>query len=101
MGAGNKVDPTKLKVADISRTCVCPLARVIRNELKKRNIKRLKVVFSTETAIPPKVSETAPEPCSKKQTPGSNAFVPSVAGMLIAAEVVKDLTQFHVTDLFK
>ena len=101
MGAGNKVDPTKLKVADISRTCVCPLARVMRNELKKRNIKRLKVVFSTETAIPPKVSETAPEPCSKKQTPGTNAFVPSVAGMLIAAEVVKDLTQFHVTDLFK
>jgi tRNA A37 threonylcarbamoyladenosine dehydratase len=117
MGAGNKVDPTKLKVADITRTSVCPLARVMRNELKKRRIKRLKVVFSTETAIPPTPDEEdadfednsgntagrqSPERKgpSKKQTPGSNAFVPSVAGMMIAAEVVKDLTQFHVTDLF-
>ena len=113
MGAGNKVDPTKLKVADITRTSVCPLARVMRNELKKRRIKRLKVVFSTETAIPPQADETDPDfedtsgvtpdrkGTPKKQTPGSNAFVPSVAGMIIAAEVVKDLTQFHVTDLFK
>ena len=113
MGAGNKVDPTKLKVADITRTSVCPLARVMRNELKKRRIKRLKVVFSTETAIPPQIDETDPDfedtsgvtpdrkGTPKKQTPGSNAFVPSVAGMIIAAEVVKDLTQFHVTDLFK
>ena len=113
MGAGNKVDPTKLKVADITRTSVCPLARVIRNELKKRRIKRLKVVFSTETAIPPQVDESDPDfedtsgvtpdrkGTPKKQTPGSNAFVPSVAGMIIAAEVVKDLTQFHVTDLFR
>ena len=109
MGAGNKVDPTKLKVADITRTSVCPLARVMRNELKKRNIKRLKVVFSTESAIPPKTDEAEVEDSSgverngnpKKQTPGSNAFVPSVAGMIIAAEVIKDLTQFHVTDLFK
>ena len=113
MGAGNKVDPTKLKVADITCTSVCPLARVMRNELKKRRIKRLKVVFSTETAIPPQVDEAdsdfedtsgttpARQGSPKKQTPGSNAFVPSVAGMIIAAEVVKDLTQFHVTDLFK
>ncbi len=118
MGAGNKVDPTKLKVADITRTSVCPLARVMRNELKKRRIKRLKVVFSTEAAIPPKADEsnkdfidnsgntaerknTERKGTFKKQTPGSNAFVPSVAGMMIAAEVVKDLTQFHVTDLFK
>ena len=103
MGAGNKVDPTKLKVADITRTSVCPLARVMRNELKKRNIKRLKVVFSTETAIPPQVDEvdSEVEATSRKQAPGSNAFVPSVAGMIIAAEVVKDLTQFHVTDLFR
>ena len=117
MGAGNKVDPTNLKVADITRTSVCPLARVMRNELKKRRIKRLKVVFSTETAIPPRLDEADPDfedtsgntvarqsperkGASKKQTPGSNAFVPSVAGMIIAAEVVKDLTQFHVTDLF-
>ena len=113
MGAGNKVDPTKLKVADITRTSVCPLARVMRNELKKRKIKRLRVVFSTETAIPPQVDEVDSEfedtsgvtlerkGSPKKQAPGSNAFVPSVAGMIIAAEVVKDLTQFHVTDLFR
>ncbi|MBO4387727.1 MAG: tRNA threonylcarbamoyladenosine dehydratase [Treponema sp.] len=113
MGAGNKVDPTKLKVADITRTSVCPLARVMRNELKKRRIKRLKVVFSTEPAIPPKTDEAdagfedtsgvTPERkgSPKKQSPGSNAFVPSVAGMMIAAEVIKDLTQFHVTDLFR
>lgn len=96
MGAGNKVDPTKLKVTDISRTSVCPLARVMRNELKKRGIKGLKVVFSTETAIPPQPDDFVEE-TSKKQTPGSNAFVPSVAGMIIASEVVKDLTKFHVT----
>ncbi|MCR4632387.1 MAG: tRNA threonylcarbamoyladenosine dehydratase [Treponema sp.] len=108
MGAGNKVDPTKLKVADITRTSVCPLARVMRNELKKRRIKRLKVVFSTECAIPPQSDEPGEKSetpwrqgSPKKQTPGSNAFVPSVAGMMIAAEVIKDLTQFHVTDLFK
>lgn len=113
MGAGNKVDPSKLKVADITRTSVCPLARVMRNELKKRRIKRLKVVFSTETAIVPQTDgeadkiddssgvTSARKGSAKKQTPGSNAFVPSVAGMMIAAEVIKDLTQFHVTDLFK
>ena len=110
MGAGNKVDPTKLKVADITRTSVCPLARVIRNELKKRGIKRLKVVFSTEKVIPPQENpddnfEDTPgaqrKGTPKKQTPGSNAFVPSAAGLMIAAEVIKDLTQFHVTDLFK
>ena len=110
MGAGNKVDPTKLKVADITRTSVCPLARVMRNELKKRGIKRLKVVFSTEKVIPPLAEaddnfEDTPgverKGSPKKQTPGSNAFVPSTAGLMIAAEVIKDLTQFHVTDLFK
>ena len=102
MGAGNKVDPTKLQVADISQTSVCPLARVMRNELKKRQIKKVKVVFSTENAIPPKTDEVGEgsdcataDTCSKKQTPGSNAFVPSVAGMIIAAEVIKDLTQFN------
>ncbi len=115
MGAGNKVDPTKLQVADISRTSVCPLARVMRNELKKRRIKRLKCVFSTERVIPPQCknlaeNEKTDEKCTptteqkrgfKKQTPGSNAFVPSVAGLMIAAEVIKDLTQFHVTNLWK
>jgi len=115
MGAGNKVDPTKLQVADITRTSVCPLARVMRLELKKRNIKRLKVVFSTEKVIPPhdedleiscKYHCVCPEGTQRKctvrnQVPGSNAFVPSVAGMMIAGEVIKDITQFHVTDVFK
>lgn len=115
MGAGNKVDPAQFKVADISRTSVCPLARVMRNELKKRGIKRLKCVFSTEKAIAPipeevenslkekpqGFSDSARNGVSKKQSPGSNAFTPSVAGLLIAGEVIKDLTQFHVTDLFK
>ena len=113
MGAGNKVDPTQLHVADISKTSVCPLARVMRNELKKRGIKQVKCVYSTETAIPPHGNSTdaAEAPAltdnatkgtnrkgtPKKQTPGSNAFVPSVAGLMIAAEVIKDITQFHVT----
>lgn len=104
MGAGNKLDPTKFQVADISKTSVCPLARVIRNELKKRRIKNVKCVFSTEITVPPKKSpETTPQekklpPAEKtqngkfqKQIPGSNAFVPSVAGLIIASEVIKDL----------
>lgn len=100
MGAGNKVDPTKFKVADITRTSVCPLARVMRNELKKRGIKRLKCVFSTEPAIKPVAGPDA-EMKGNGIAPGSNAFTPSVAGLIMAGEVVKDLTQFHVTDLFK
>lgn len=104
MGAGNKVDPTKFHVTDISRTSVCPLARVMRNELKKRGIKRLKCVFSTENIIAPQYEDlNIKEEQSlnqKKQVPGSNAFVPSVAGLIIAGEVLKDLTQFHVTNLF-
>lgn len=89
MGAGNKIDPTKFVVSDIYKTSVCPLARVMRRELKKRNIERLKCVYSTEPAIPPKIiiSEGG-----KKQVPGSNSFVPSVAGLIIASEVIKDLT---------
>ncbi len=111
MGAGNKVNAWQLQVADISRTSVCPLARVMRNELKKRGIKRLKCVFSTETVIPPVKQagedEESDGGCAverkgnpKKQTAGSNAFVPSAAGLMIAGEVVKDLCQFKVTNLF-
>lgn len=100
MGAGNKVDPCQLKVADISRTSVCPLARVMRNELKKRGIKRLKCVFSTEPAIAPEGIPEEENLNPKKKAPGSNAFVPSVAGLMIASEVVKDITGFHVTNLF-
>lgn len=98
MGAGNKLDPTKFQVADISKTSVCPLARVIRNELKKRHIKNVKCVFSTEIITPPKIeakkmppAQEAPNGKFQKQVPGSNAFVPSVAGLIIASEVIKDL----------
>ena len=88
MGAGNKMDPTKFEVTDISKTTVCPLARVIRNELKKRHIKKVKVVFSTEPQIKPQKTE---EESYKKTIPGSNAFVPPVVGLIIAGEVIKDL----------
>lgn len=97
MGAGNKLDPTAFEVADIYSTSVCPLARVMRTELKKRGIKRLKVVYSKEKPIAPSAEAVervrANEALeSKKQPPGSSAFVPSVVGLIIAAEVVKDLT---------
>lgn len=88
MGAGNKLDPTAFEVADIYKTSVCPLARVMRRELKKRGIDKLKVVYSKEEALTPRESE---ENTSKRQTPGSIAFVPSVAGLIVASEVIKDL----------
>ena len=91
MGAGNKIDPSALEVTDISRTAVDPLARVMRKELKKRGVKRLKVVCSREAPIRPLPSD---EPTDRRELPGSNAFVPAAAGLLIAAEVVKDLTRF-------
>lgn len=90
MGAGNKLNPTQFEVSDIYKTSVCPLARIMRRELKKRNIPNLKVVYSEEVPIVPK--ETAEEEdASKRQIPGSTAFVPSVAGLIIAGEVIKDL----------
>ena len=92
MGAGNKLDPTAFRVADIHKTSVCPLARVMRRELKKRGVKHLKVVYSTEPAITP--MEEAPEPGCRR-APGSTAFVPSVAGLIIAGEVVKDLIGYN------
>lgn len=92
MGAGNKIDPTAFEVADIYKTSVCPLARVMRYELKKRGVKKLKVVYSKEKAITP-FENTDCEESGKKVTPGSVAFVPSVAGLIIASEVVKDLCQ--------
>lgn len=79
MGAGNKMDPTAFAVADIYQTSVCPLAKVMRRELKNRGIRKLKVVYSKEP------------PVTKTQPPGSNAFVPSAAGLIMAGEVVKDL----------
>lgn len=95
MGAGNKMDPTAFKVADIYKTSVCPLAKVMRHELKKRGIKKLKVVYSEEVAMTPLTVEESTEVAGviKRQTPGSNAFVPSVVGLIIAGEVIKDLTK--------
>lgn len=96
MGAGNKMDPTAFRVADIYKTNVCPLAKVMRRELKKRGIDHCKVVYSEE--IPLKPIEAIEEDCSeevsnskRRQLPGSNAFVPSVVGLIIAGEVIKDL----------
>ena len=87
MGAGNKLDATAFEVADITKTSVCPLARVMRRELKKRGIEHLKVVYSKEEPLPsPLVDEE-----SGKPVPGSIAFVPSVVGLILAGEVIKDL----------
>lgn len=96
MGAGNKLDPTQFEVADIHKTSVCPLAKVMRKELKNRGIKKLKVVYSKEVALKPSAREEVIESVSKesplrRQIPGSIAFVPSVAGLIIAGEVIKDL----------
>lgn len=110
MGAGNKVDPTAFEVADIYETSVCPLARVMRRELKKRGIPKLKVVYSKEPAMTPiddmSIScrthcicppGTARKCTQRRQVPGSNAFVPSVVGLIIAGEVIKDLSGFQET----
>ena len=105
MGAGNKLNADKFEVTDIYKTSVCPLARVMRNELKKRGIRRLKVVYSKEKPITPidtpEIScknncvcppGTARKCTVRRQVPGSTAFVPSVAGLIIAGEIIKDLT---------
>lgn len=103
MGAGNKMDPAAFRVADIYQTSVCPLAKVMRRELKKRGISKLKVVYSEEVPCEPAAAGTAEAMTGedtaskgdmtvrKKRIPGSNAFVPSVAGLIMAGEVVKDL----------
>lgn len=87
MGTGNKTDPTMFKISDIYKTSVCPLARVMRYELKKRGIKKLKVLYSEETPI--KTGTANKE--TGKSVPGSISFVPSVAGLIIASEVIKDM----------
>lgn len=102
MGAGNKVDAAAFEVADLFETSVCPLAKVMRRELKKRNIRNLKVVYSREKALTPLPddaeggcgSEEAGAEAGRRQTPGSTAFVPSVAGLIIAGEVVRDILDF-------
>lgn len=86
MGAGNKLHPEMLEISDIYKTSVCPLARVMRRELKKRGIKKLTVVYSKEEAIKPEI------PDGEKLCPGSNAFVPSCAGLIIAGRIVNELT---------
>lgn len=100
MGAGNKIDPTAFRVTDIYKTSMCPLAKVMRHEMKKRGVKKLKVLYSTEEAIKPVCPAEENEDsgnistrqgAGKKAVPGSNAFVPSVAGLIIAGEVIKDL----------
>lgn len=104
MGTGNRLDPSKFRITDLSKTSGCPLAKVMRRELRKRGIKKLKVVYSTEPPIEPKETEelscknhcvcppgTARKCTVRRQIPGSTAFVPSVAGLIIAGEVVKDL----------
>lgn len=93
MGAGNKLDPTQFEIADIYDTSVCPLCRVMRRELKKRNIPGLKVVYSKEQTAPREEAEEVDADSSKRQTPGSVAFVPSVAGLILASAVVMDLTE--------
>ena len=90
MGTGNKLDPTKFEVTDIYKTSVCPLAKVMRKELKQRGIKKLKVLYSKEEPIKPKQTSIQNQE-TKKQVPGSISFVPSVAGLIIAGEVVKEL----------
>lgn len=108
MGAGNKLDPTKFEVSDIYKTSVCPLARVMRNELKKRKIKKLKVVYSKEVARKPIIEDESmyAQMCKstsmeergatqKRQVPASISFVPSVVGLIIAGEVIKDISQIR------
>lgn len=88
MGTGNKMDPTMFEIADISKTSVCPLAKVMRTELKKRRVKNVKVVYSKEQPVKPVQLEAS---ASRRQTPGSVSFVPSVAGLILTSEVIKDL----------
>ena len=101
MGAGNKVDPTAFEVTDIYKTSVCPLAKVMRYELKRRGIKKLKVVYAKEQPLKPVLDTNseiyADELNNRRQIPASNAFVPSVAGLIIAGEVIKDLIQYQKT----
>ena len=93
MGAGNKLDPTRFRVADIFKTAMDPLAKVMRKELKARGVKKLKVVYSDEEPITPvgDPENKSEEPGTRRSIPGSTAFVPSVAGLIIAGEVIKDL----------
>lgn len=91
MGTGNKLNPSMLEVSDIYKTSVCPLAKVMRKELRQRGVKKLKVVYSKEEPIKPSSSLGEKSETTRRSTPGSIAFVPAAAGLLIASEVIKDL----------
>lgn len=92
MGAGNKLDPTRFEVAEIYKTSMCPLAKVMRYELRARGVQSLKVVYSREKPLEPlATTEQFPAGSSRRQIPGSISFVPSVAGLILAGEVIKDL----------
>ncbi len=91
MGAGNKLDGTAFRVSDISKTTICPLARVMRKELKKRGISHMKVVYSLEEALTPVGAEEEMAATGKRQIPGSAPYIPGIAGLLLAGEVIKDL----------
>ena len=91
MGTGNKLDPAAFQVSDISKTTMCPLARIVRKELGKRGIKRLKVVYSQEEALSPTGWEEEAKMLGKRQIPGSVSFVPGAAGLILAGEVIKDI----------
>ena len=92
MGAGNKLSGTAFQVADISKTTICPLARVMRKELKKRGISHMKVVFSTEEALTPVGAEAEAAAIGKRQIPGSTSYIPGIAGLLLSGEVIRDLS---------
>ena len=91
MGAGNKLNGTAFQVADISKTTICPLARVMRKELKKRGINHMKVVYTTEEAIKPVGAEEEAAAIGKRQIPGSVSYIPGIAGLLLAGEVIQNL----------
>ena len=91
MGTGNKLDPSRFEIADISRTSVCPLAKVMRQELKRRRIHKVKVLYSREVPVKPRPEGGETRGTAGRPAPGSIAFVPSVAGLMIAGEVVRDL----------
>lgn len=94
MGAGNKLDPTRFEVADIAKTSVCPLAKVMRVELRRRGVEHLKVVYSKEPpVIPPRDAPMLQNEDSPKRAPGSVSFVPSVMGLIMAGEIIKDIAQ--------
>lgn len=91
MGTGNKLDPSRFEIADITKTSVCPLAKVMRQELRKRKLKKVKVLFSKETPVKPKQQAVEAKGSTRHPVPGSIAFVPGTAGLMIAGEVIREL----------